>query len=66
MAATRRRSRERVDMTADDVDGTDKKNREEWRQAWRCPERATLPALHGVSLIREIREIRGPFFAGHA
>jgi len=55
-----------VDMTADDVDGTDKKNREEWRQAWRCPERATLPALHGVSLIREIREIRGPFFAGHA
>jgi hypothetical protein len=22
--------------------------------------------LHGVSLIREIREIRGRFFAGHA
>ena len=57
---------EGVVMTADGADGTDKKNREEWRQAWRCPGRATLPALCGVSLIREIREIRGPFFAGHA
>jgi len=57
---------EGVVMTADGADGTDKKNREEWRQAWCCPVQATLPALCGVSLIREIREIRGPFFAGHA
>jgi len=43
--------------------------RESWRecrQGRRCQGRATSPALCGVSLIREIREIRGRFFADHA
>jgi len=61
VTATGHRRPEGVDLT---VDGTIRQSRREWRQAWRCPGRATLPALCGVSLIREIREIRGPFFAG--
>jgi len=47
-------------LTADGADGTDKKDRGEWRQGGWCPEPATWPALCGGSLIREIR---GPFFA---
>jgi len=61
---------ERVDLTADGADGTDMNESERMaasmalsRTSDFAPPRRTL---HGVSLIREIREIRGRFFAGHA
>ena len=74
MTATRRRRPEGVDLTADDADDTDKKGPEGMAPGValsRTSDFAPPPgALHGVSLIREIREIRGPFFArsrvGHA
>jgi len=56
-------SPERVDLTADDVDGTDKKEPERVaaRMALSRPSDFAPPpgALRGVPLIREIREIRG-------
>jgi len=72
--ATRRRRPEGVDLTADDADDTDKKGPEGMAPGValsRTSDFAPPPgALCGVSLIREIREIRGPFFArsrvGHA
>jgi len=46
----------------DDADDTDKKAPEGMAAEMALSGPTTLPAQCGVSLIREIREIRGPFF----
>jgi len=51
-----------VDLTADGADDTDKKAPEGMAAEMALSGPTTLPALCGLSLIREIREIRGPFF----
>jgi len=68
--ATGHRRPEGVDLTADGADDTDKKGPEGMAAEMALSGPTTLPALWGVPLIREIREIRGPFFGrsrvGHA